>query len=260
MNIFSAIWNNKRLITTWARYNIEADYLETKLGAVWIALQPLMMTFVYSIVFTLLLNRQPRGGVPYVSFFLSGMILWTFFSNSLTQATNLIAAKANLISQTKFPADVLIFVAFAEKLVDFVVSSLILVALNFYFGFFPTLNYLYLLVLFLTFFFITLGAMLVLAPLGVFIQDISQFVSIALRFMFYFSGVLISRDMLPERVASYLDINPIFFIVESFRNVLLYNESPDIVLLVSWLLASTVILFLGFWFFKRFDGTFADYK
>jgi lipopolysaccharide transport system permease protein len=66
--------------------------------------------------------------------------------------------------------------------------------------------------------------------------------------------------MLPERVASYLDINPIFFIVESFRNVLLYNESPDIVLLVSWLLASTVILFLGFWFFKRFDGTFADYK
>jgi ABC-type polysaccharide/polyol phosphate export permease len=102
--------------------------------------------------------------------------------------------------------------------------------------------------------------MLILAPLGVFIQDIAQFVSVVLRFMFYFSGVLISRDMLPERVAKYLDINPVFFIVESFRNVLLYNESPDIVLLALWLIASIGILFFGFWFFKRFDGTFADYK
>jgi ABC-type polysaccharide/polyol phosphate export permease len=188
------------------------------------------------------------------------MILWTFFSNSLTQATNLIAAKANLISQSKFSAEVLIFVAFVEKLVDFAVSSIILVSLNFYFGFFPTLNYLYLPFLFLAFFFITLGGMLILAPLGVFIQDIAQFVSVVLRFMFYFSGVLISRDMLPERVANYLDINPVFFIVESFRNVLLYNESPDIVLLALWLIASIGILFFGFWFFKRFDGTFADYK
>lgn len=260
MNIFSAIWNNKRLITTWARYNIEADYLETKLGAVWIALQPLLMTFLYSIVFVLLLNRKPRGGVPYISFFLSGMILWQFFSNSLIKATSLIAAKANLIFQIKFSAEVLIFVAFVEKLVDFIVSLLILVALNLYFGFFPTLNYLYLPVLLLTFFFITLGGMLVMAPLGVFIQDISQFVSIVLRFMFYFSGVLISRDMLPERAANYLDINPLFFIVESFRNVLLYNESPDIALMVSWLVASIIILLFGFWFFKRFDGTFADYK
>lgn len=260
MNIFSAIWNNKRLIATWARYNIESDYLETKLGAVWIALQPLLMTFVYSIVFALLLNRQPRGGAPYISFFLSGMILWTFFSNSLTQATNLIATKANLISQIKFSADVLIFVAFVEKLVDFIVSSLILVVLNSYYGFFPTMNYFYLPVLFLTFFFITLGGMLVMAPLGVFIQDISQIISIALRFMFYFSGVLISSDMLPDRAAKYLDINPLFFIIESFRNILLYNETPDIALLFLWLAASIVILLFGFWFFKRFDGIFADYK
>lgn len=248
------------MIFTWTWYNIESDYLDTKLGAIWIALQPVLMTLIYSAVFSLLLNRSPRGNVPYVSFFLAGMILWQFFSTGLMQASSIIAVKANLMSQIKFPKETLVFVAFLEKMVDFSVAFLILIALNLFYGFYPTWYYLYVPVLLLIFFSLTLGIMLMLSVIGVFLQDTPQIVSVGLRFLFYFSGVLISGDMLPKRLADLLSFNPLFYIVETFRGVVLYSEQPDLLTLVLWLGIGVVFMLGGFAFFKSYDGKFADYK
>lgn len=257
---FSDIWKSRYLITTWARYNVEANYLDTKLGALWIVLQPVMETLVYTAVFSLILARKPRGGVPFVLFFLSGMILWQFFSSALIKASTLMNSKINTISQIKFPNQTLIFVELLEKLVDFVVTFIILIVLNAFWGFFPTIIYFYLPLILLIFFMFTMGAMFTLAALGAFVQDISQITGLALRFLLYFSGVLISSDMIPEKFAILLNFNPLFFMIESFRNVVLYSEAPHTGLLLIWSIISALFLFVGIYFFRAYDGLFADYQ
>jgi lipopolysaccharide transport system permease protein len=257
---FLDTWKSRYLVTTWARYNIEANYLDTKLGALWIVLQPLIETLVYAAVFSLILARRPRGDAPFVLFFLSGMILWQLFSGAMMKSSTIMHAKINTISQIKFPTQALIFVDLFEKLVDFVVTFVILIILCAVFGFSPTVAYVYLPLVLLVFFTFTIGAMFVFSTLGAFIQDISQIMGVALRFMMYFSGVLISADMIPQRFAAYLNFNPLFFMIESFRNIVLYAEAPDFGLLLLWFIFSIVFLFAGILFFKAYNGLFADYQ
>lgn len=257
---FSDIWKSRSLITTWTRYNIEANYLDSKLGAFWIILQPIVETLVYATVFSLILTRKPRGDAPYVLFFLSGMVLWQFFSGTIMRSSTLMSSKINLISQIKFPNQTLIFVDFLEKLVDFAVALVILTILNIIFGYFPNSAYIYVPIIFFVFFVFTTGAMLILATLGAFVQDIPQITGLALRFFLYFSGVLISADMVPARFASLLNLNPLFFIIESFRNVILYADPPDPWLLLFWAAFSILFFFAGVLFFVKNDGSFADYQ
>lgn len=257
---FSDIWKSRFLITTWTRYNIEANYLDSKLGALWIILQPIVETLIYATIFSLILIRKPRGDAPFVLFFLSGMVLWQFFASALIKSSTLISAKINVISQIKFPSQTLILVDFLEKFVDFLVAFFILVVLSMFFGYFPTITYIYVPAILFIFFTFTAGAMFILATLGAFIQDISQITGLALRFFLYFSGVLISSDMVPPRFVSFLNLNPLFFLIESFRNVILYASPPEPLLLLFWLVVSILFFFAGVSLFAKKDGIFADYQ
>lgn len=251
---------NRYLIFTWTRYNIQASYLETKLGLVWLVLQPLMMTGIYSLVFSLVFNRGPRGGVPFINFFLSGMILWLSFNGTIMQSTGVIAQKVGLMGQTKFPPVVLIFVLFFEKLVDLIINFAILFVLNLLAGYYPNLAYVYLIPLLLIFFALELGGMFILSTIGLFVRDVPQVVSMLLRLLFYFSAIIFPADVLPEKAVDLLAFNPIFFLAENFRNVLFYAETPNLIHLMLWLSFSFTLLILGFKFFDSKSGVFADYN
>lgn len=257
---FSDLWKSRRLIILWTRYNIESAYLEAKLGVFWIVLQPILLTLIYAVVFSMILDRKPRHNVPFVLFFLSGMILWQFFSNNLMKSASLMASKINMVSQIKFPRASLVLVEFLEQVVDFAVTFLVLLILDALYGFYPNAAYVYLPLLLLVFFSFTVGTMFMLTTFGVFIQDVPQITSLALRFLMYFSGVLISADMLPKKATEILIYNPLFFMIESFRNIILYSESPDMRVLSIWLAASIAFFAVGVVFFKMNDGKFADHQ
>jgi len=260
VKFFSDTWKSRYLIITWAKYNIESNYLEAKLGGLWIVLQPIVEALIYATVFGLILARKPRGDAPFVLFFLSGMVMWNFFSSALVRSATLMNSKINTISQIKFPNQTLVFVFLLEKFVDFVIAFIVLLSFNAFLGLFPSIAFIYIPIILFMFFIFTSGVMFTLATLGVFIQDIAQITGLALRFLLYFSGVLISSDMVPEKVANLLNLNPLFFMIESFRNVVLYAETPNILLLMIWMIISIVFLFVGIFIFLKNDGVFADYQ
>jgi ABC-type polysaccharide/polyol phosphate export permease len=259
-NFFAALWKTRRLVTVWTKYNIQANYLDTKLGAVWLILQPILMTIVYSLVFSFILDRRPRGGVPFINFFFVGLVPWLFFNNSIFRSTNIIFQKANMISQIKFPRETLVFVLFSENFVDFTVNCLIMILLNAINGYFPNITYVYIPLLLFTFFSISLGAMFILASIGLFIRDTTQVIGVILRLAFYFSGIIFPADMIPERAVQVLQLNPVFFVVESFRGIVLYAESPDVLTMVIWLIVGLSLLIGGYAFFDTKSGVFADYQ
>lgn len=258
--IFSILQKDLQLIFLWTRYNIQSDYLNTKLGLLWVVLQPLLMTTIYALIFSLIMDRNLRGGVPFINFFLAGMTLWLSFNGKIMRSTTVVVSKVNIMSQVKFPRYVLVFILFLERMVDFMVSLGILFVLNAIYGYYPTLEYLYLPWIFLIFFSLELGSMFILATLGLFIRDIPQIMNLLLRLLFYFSAIIFPADIIPARVVDILWFNPIFFLVESFRGVIFYADVPNLFGLFLWSVFSLVLFIVGFWFFQRKADLFADYK
>ena len=215
---------------------------------------------VYSLAFSFILKQKPRGGVPFLNFFFAGMVPWLFFNNALLRSTNIIFQKASIISQIKFPRDALVSVLFFENLVDFAVNFLIMLLLNAMNGYFPNRAYLFLPFLLLTFFSMSLGAMFIVSTIGLFIRDTPQVVGVLLRLAFYFSGVIISADILPKEALRFLVFNPLFFIIESFRNIVLYAQTPNVFTLVIWFTIGLLLLLLGIAIFNAKSSVFADYQ
>ena len=259
-NFFFSFWKSRRLVATWTKYNIQANYLDTKLGAIWLILQPILMTMVYSLVFSFILDRRPRGGVPFINFFFAGMVPWLYFNNTLFRSSNLIFQKSVMLSQIKFPREALVLVLFFENLVDLTVNIFIMLLLNIVNGYFPNIAYIYLPLLLITFFSISLGAMFIIATIGLFIRDTTQVIGITLRLVFYFSGIIFPADMIPERALQFLAFNPVFFVVESFRGIVLYAETPNILAMLIWFVVGILLLLGGFALFNAKAGVFADYK
>ena len=102
--------------------------------------------------------------------------------------------------------------------------------------------------------------MFIISTIGPFIRDTTRVLGVLLRLLFYFSGVIFPADMIPERALQYLAFNPIFFIVESFRGIVLYAETPDMFVMLIWFIVGLVLLFGGFAFFNAKSSVFADYK
>ena len=110
----------------------------------------------------------------------------------------------------------------------------------------------------LIFFSLELGGMFILATLGLFIRDVPQIVSLLLRLLFYVSAIVFPADILPNDAVKILSFNPIFFLVESFRNIIFYAEVPDGIHLFLWLSFSLIVLSFGFRFFQSKAGVFAE--
>lgn len=259
MGNLKQIWKSKRLIFVWAGYNIQGRFIEAKLGLFWIILRPIFVTFIYTFVFSGLLNRQPRGGVPFVIFFLSGLTVWELIANSLMQASTSLVSKIRLMSQINFSRESIILVDMAERLVDFLVNSIVLILLSTYYGFFPTWAYLYLPIVLLTIVAFSLSGAFIIGTLSIYIRDISQITSLAIRFLFFTSGVIFSLDMLPLEYQKYIVFNPFLILVESYRGIVIYGSPPNMAMIIVLLIVSLFALGIGYKFFKSNEGTFVDY-
>jgi lipopolysaccharide transport system permease protein len=260
LSIVNTIKDNKFLISTWAKYNLQANYIDTKLGVFWIILQPIFQTLIYTLVFGTLLGRNPRGDVPFILFFLAGTSVWQFMNNNWMQASNIVVKNINLMSQVKISAEAVVIVQLVESLVDFIINFVILVIFSLLFGYFPTYYYLYLPLIFAIIIVTTLGGMFFISSLGVFIRDIPTLLSMVLRLLFFVSGVIITPDMLPENIQGFLWLNPLLQMIEAVRNLVIYAKAPTFQSVLYMASFSILVFWGGYSHFKKRQGVFVDYQ
>lgn len=259
LSLKRAIEENRYLIQTWVKYKIQASYIDTKLGIFWIILQPIFHTLIYTFAFGTLIGQKPRGGVPFVLFFLAGTSIWQFINSNWMKAGNIIVGNLGLMSQVKVSAEAIVLVELIESLVEFTINFIILVVVAAIMGFFPTMLYLYLPIIFLIIFIATLGGMFFISSLGVFIRDIPTIVSMVLRLLFFVSGVIITPDMLPENLQGYLSLNPLLQMIESVRDLVIYAKAPSVLSLVYMSAFSLLSFIIGYFTFRKRQGVFVDY-
>src|SRR6476469_5173390 len=131
------LWRYRELFRVLAWRDLSVRYKQTVIGVLWALIRPLLTVLVFTIIFGRIARLPSVGAAPYAVMVFVGMLPWTFFATSLTEASNSLISNANLISKVYFPRLIVPGATFAVALVDFLISFCILVAMMAWYHFLP---------------------------------------------------------------------------------------------------------------------------
>lgn len=253
----ASVWEYRELAYYMVWRDIKVRYKQTVLGVGWALIQPLASMVVFTVVFGRL-AQLPSEGIPYPLFTMAALLPWQLFANAFTGAANSVASNAGVITKVYFPRLIVPLSAVAATLVDFAVSLVLLAGLMIWYGvpFGPNLMFLpiFALIAMLT----ALAAGLWSAALNVKYRDVRYVLPYLLQLWLFVSPVAYSITLVPERYQASYGLNPLVGVIQGFRWALFGGESPWPLLLGS-VLATTVFLIGGFYYFRRAENAFADF-
>jgi ABC-2 type transport system permease protein len=216
-------------------------------------LNPLGTTLILTIVF----SNVFKGGPHYAVFVLSGLIAWTFFSQTSSDAmTNLIWGEG-LIKRIYIPRTVFSVSAIGTGLVNLAFSIVPLVFVMLITGLVPKAVILFLPIpiLFLSMF--SLGIGLILSTIAIYFADMAQMYGILLTAWMYLSPVIYNIDMLPQKYAWIIKLNPMYYIINLFRMPIFDQRLPTLEEFLIPAAISLVTLLVGWLFFASKADEFA---
>ena len=253
----SEIWAYRELLYFLLWRDIKVRYKQTVLGAAWAVIQPLFTMVIFSLFFGKLAG-VPSDGLPYPIFAYAALVPWTFFANTLTQASNSLVMDANMIRKVYFPRLIMPAATILAGLMDFVLAFSILIGMMFFYGIVPTLNIVWLPALLLLTIIASLGTGLWLSAMNVQFRDVRYTVPFLVQAWLFATPVAYPSSLLPEPWRTLYGINPMAGVVEGFRWALLGTESaPGPIIIVSSLVAIASLI-AGAFYFRRMEKTFAD--
>ena len=259
---FREIWEHRELLYFLTWRDMKVRYKQTLLGVLWIVMQPLLMTLIFTVVLGKL-ARVPTGGVPYPLIAFVGLISWMFVSNGIFGCSVSLVANANLITKVYFPR-VLVPASFiGTRLLDLFMSLIILAGflLVYRFGLHSniqpgwSLAALPLVIILATLF--TLSAGVLLAALNVKYRDISMALPVVMQLWMFLSPVVYPLSIVPPQWRRVYSLNPAVGLIEGFRGALLGTGLNRFAIGVS-ALTTLVLIFVSVIVFRRVEKNFAD--
>lgn len=247
----------KDLLYTLSMHRIKVRYKQSVLGIAWAVLQPLALMLIYTVIFSLI-ARMPSDGAPYAIFAYVALLPWTYFSTTLTNATNSLVSHSSLVAKVYFPREILPLTYVIAAFFDLLIASTVLAGLLIYYKVSLTLNALYVapIILVLTVF-ITAMAFFFSAT-QVRFRDIGVGMSLLLQLWMFATPVVYPLSAVPQRLRPFYMVNPMVGLVENFRRVVLQGAPPDFQMLGISALISFILLPVAYIYFKRVESTVAD--
>jgi len=236
--------------------DIKVRYKQTALGVAWVILQPLLGMLLFTLLFGRV-AKLPSDGLPYPIFYYASLLSWTYFSTSLTTASNSVISNTSLITKVYFPRILLPASAVIAPLLDLAIASVILFGLLLVYdvAFTPALALLPLILLLLVVF--TLGVGQFFAALNVNYRDVKHALPFLVQLWMFASPVVYPISMVPPGYQWLLSLNPIAGIIEATRAIIGGRPLPWELLGTSSVVTLLVFV-LGIWYFHRTARRFAD--
>lgn len=261
-----SLWVHRQLIGQMIKREVVGRYKGSVLGLGWSFLNPLLMlcvyTFVFSVVFKARWGVLPEGGEESQAMFaivlFIGMIMHGLFAEILNRAPGLIISNVNYVKKVVFPLEILPVVTAGAALFHALVSLSVWLLAYVIFIDVPHWHALLLPVVMLPLLILALGLAWFLASLGVFLRDVGQTISIITTIMMFLAPVFFPVKSLPEEFQPLIMANPLTFIIEQAREVLIWGRLPDFSGLLRYTAAALVVLWIGYAWFQKTRKGFSD--
>ena len=260
-NFIMALWLRRHMIIELARRDFKTKYLGSYLGILWAFLHPAIYIVILWFVFQIGFKSRPHAEYPFILWLLCGITPWFFFSESLQRASMSIIESKFLLKQVVFNLSMLPIVRILSALVIhffFIVAVFVMV---FLYQFTITLHSLQVFYYLLATIVLLLGISWLTSSLVVFLRDVNHLVSVVLQFGFWFTPIFWSADILTAKYAKLVKLNPVFYLVEGYRESFLYKTwfwQSHLLLTVYFWAVTGMIFVVGAIVFRRLRPHFAD--
>lgn len=227
--LFRAIWRYRYFIVSSIRSELRSRFIRSKLGALWMIIHPLAQVLIFALILSEVLAAKLPGinnKFAYALYMLGGMLGWTMFVETINRCLTLFVDNGNLMKKVAFPRICLPLVAAGTMLVN---NALLLIAILAVFaalGHYPGIEVAWLPVLILINLLFSMALGLIIGVLNVFMRDIGQVVPVITQALFWLTPIVYSLSVLPERYQAWFKLNPLYPLITSYQNVLVFNKPP----------------------------------
>jgi len=258
-----SLWRNRQLILQMTKREVVGRYQGSAMGLVWSFLNPVFLLAVYTFVFSVVFKARWGGGgeeskTQFAVVLFVGMIVHGLFAEVLNRAPGLILSNVNYVKKVVFPLEILPVVSMGAALFHSLISlGVLLIAFALFNGYLQWTVIFTPLVL-LPLVILTMGISWMLASLGAFLRDVGQTIGIITMVLMFLAPVFYPVSALTEEFRPWIMANPLTFIIEQARDVLIWGLLPNLIGLGFYTLVATAIAWSGYAWFQKTRKGFAD--
>lgn len=260
--VFGSLWSQRGLLLEMTRRDVIGRYRGSVMGILWSFLNPVLMLIVYTFVFNVVFRARWGGAetsrIEFAIVLFVGLIVHALFAECVNRAPGLVLGNVNYVKKVVFPLEILPWMVMGSALFHALISVLVLLA-----AFALTHHYVNWTVVFLPLLFVplvllTMGITWFLASLGVYVRDVGQTTGIATTIMLFLSPVFFPASALPEEYRILLQLNPLTFMIEQARDVVIWGRQLDWAGLAIYSGFGFAAAWLGLIWFQKTRRGFAD--
>lgn len=259
-NFPKAIIQNRILLWSLIKNDFKQRYMGSILGIAWAFIQPTVTILIFWFVFQVGFKAQPVDDFPFILWLIVGILPWFFFAEGLSNGTNSIIANSFLVKKVVFRVSLLPIVSLMSAFVIHTFFILFMFFMFMYYGYSPEIYWLQIPYYLLATTVLLLGLSWLTSSVVVFFKDIGQFVAMIIQFGFWLTPIFWAMKIVPEQFIWIIKLNPIVYIIEGYRNSMIYHQWfwEDINMTIYYWSITAVIFTLGGLTFKKLRPHFAD--
>ena len=258
-----SLWRNRQLILQMIKREVVGRYKGSVMGLTWSFFNPVFMLTVYTFVFSVIFKSRwgvdvDESKTQFAVVLFVGMIVHGLFAEVLNRAPSLILSNVNYVKKVIFPLEILPIIAMGAALFHALISLCVLLAAFALFNGYVHLTALYIPFVLSPLIILTLGLAWLLTSLGTFLRDVGQTIGIITTVMMFLSPVFFPVSAMPIEFRPWLMANPLTFVIEQAREVLIWGHMPDWAGLGIYMLVALLIAWIGYAWFQSTRKGFAD--
>lgn len=256
MGVFKELYQYRELLKSNVKKDIRGKYKASFLGVLWSFINPLLQVLVYAIVFPYIMRVQTEN---YLIFLICGIIPWTWFVTSVNQGAGVFVYNSNLIKKVYFPRIILPISNVLAGLINFLISSVIIVIFVLFSGLGFSWHLILLPIIAIIQYIFTLAVVLLVSSINVYIRDTEYIINFILNMMFYATPVLYSYELFKGSNLIWLfRLNPMAHIINAYRDIFYVHVVPDLKGLFIICLVSMIMLLGSYLIYRKLEKGFAE--
>ncbi|MBS6642260.1 MAG: ABC transporter permease [Clostridiaceae bacterium] len=256
MQLAKELYAYREMIFSLVRRDLQGRYKGSILGFFWTFLNPLLQLVVYTLVFSIILRSDVED--YYLHLFVA-LVPWLFFSTSVSGGSSCIRCQQDMVKKIYFPREVLPIAFTTSQFVNMLLSFVVVLIVVAFSG--RGLNFiavLYLPVIMLVEYMLSLGSALIVSAATVYIRDLEYLLGIITMAWQFLTPIMYSIDLIPERYMSLYMLNPMTPVIIAYRDILYYGRAPHLSTLIHATGVGIGLLIIGFIVFGKLKRHFAE--
>ncbi len=256
-----ALYSYRKLIWNFVKRDISSKYVGSLLGIYWSVINPVITLVVYLIVFGFFLKSRLPGNDnvwDFTLYFSAGFLPWAAFNDSVMRASRSIVDNKNYIKKVPFPSEIFPVYITLSEFVNLLIGLAIFMTIFIILKGMPSIYIVFLPIGIILQVIFTLSLSLIFSSATVFFRDTPQILGSMFMIWFWGTPIVYVVNVIPESVRWITYVNPVYYMLEIYRDILIYNRMPGLDKLLPFLIFSVMFLFLSIIIFQKTKRGFSE--